>query len=265
LIEGDPVEQPNERPDLVARLRDEVGAVRNAITTVSQRITEAENRLTAERNQSRREVAGRELTAAADALDLVANDLAGVIAKVPAALGAVLDRLPCAVVSRSHTVAFANEVVAALRMVVSELRSHAAQIVSGGAQVCEPAQQPANPPPPPVARQQIFLLINGQWLETDGSIKTAGKHRVVDPPAAIAKLALEYGHAIDPTNELSIILHQRQPPCYAVYSQSDCLDISQPKPLTPPVGPTAASLPIHSEFVGRPRVGTARIARAYGH
>jgi hypothetical protein len=48
LVEGTPVEQPNERPDLVARLRDEVDAVRNAITTVGERITEAEAKLAAE-------------------------------------------------------------------------------------------------------------------------------------------------------------------------------------------------------------------------
>jgi hypothetical protein len=206
--------------------------------------------------------AAKELTAAADALDRVAGEVAGVIAKAPAALSAVLDRLPQAVISKSHTEMFANEVVAALRLAVSEARSHAAQIVSGGAQICVPSpQQPVNPPSSTIARQQVFILAPSKWTEPNGVVVTSGTHTTASPPAEIARLAIEHGHAVPAGSEFAQVLQMRQPPSYAVYSESDCVDISKPKELTKPPGAPTAALPVfHSEFArGRPRIGTATV------
>jgi hypothetical protein len=112
-----------------------------------------------------------------------------------------------------------------------------------------------------IERQEIFLLGRSRW-EENGETIASGPHRTVSPPIEIAKLAIQHGHAIAAGSDLAVTLQMRQPPSYANYAPADCLDISQPKPAIKPSGtPTAALPPIHSEFVGRPRVGTARVAR----
>ena len=114
-----------------------------------------------------------------------------------------------------------------------------------------------------IERTQIFVLAPSKWTEPSGEVVTVGTHVTCSPPAQIAARAIEFGHAVEAGSEFAQILQMRQPPCYANYPESDCADISRPKQLIkPPGGLTAASPPIHSEFVGRPRIGTARTAEA---
>jgi hypothetical protein len=259
LLEAADLEVPNEHSPLVERLRDERAAVLTAISTIDQRIAESESRLAAERDRSKREAAARELNGVTDELTKLADDYAAVVSRLPAMLAGVIDKLPQAVVSKSHTEMFANEVLAALRMVVSESRSHAAQIVSGNAQICESAaQQPANPPAPAIVeRRQIFLLAASRW-EENGETICNGPHCTASPPAPIARAAIEFGHALEAGSDLAVTLQMRSPPNYSVFLAADCVDISRPKELSrPPGSQTAAPPPVHSAFVGRPRIGTA--------
>jgi hypothetical protein len=258
LVEGNPDDQA--APDHVAVARDRRDALTDALDIVDRQIAEAATRLDAARDRARREVAARELNGVTDELTKVADELAGVIAKVPAALGAVLDRLPQAVVSKSHTEMFANEVVAALRMVVSESRSYAAQIVSGAAQICEPSPQPVNPPTSAVERLEIFPLQASKWVEADGSVVTTGRHTTISPPAPIARAALANGTALDPLSDNAIVLRQRIPPDYSCYLEQDCIDLASPKLDKPVDKQTAAPAVFHSEFT-RPRGGFATVGR----
>jgi hypothetical protein len=259
LVEGDPVE-PNERPDLVARLRDELEAVRNAIATVDQRIVEAEGRLAEEQDSRRRGVASRELTASADALDHAANAVADAFAKVPAVLDDVLSRMPLPhLILKANVESFAASVVEALRAQAGEARAYIVRLAAGDAALVSPRIEEVKPAPvPAVERREVFLLGPSRWTEPNGEVVTSGTHTTCSPPAAIAARALELGHALEPLSEHAIVLRQRIPPNFGCFSPQDCVDLTQPK-LTKPSGtPTAALPPIHSEFVGRPRVGTAR-------
>jgi hypothetical protein len=265
LVEGDPVEQPNERPDLVARLRDEVEAVRNAIATVDQRIVEAEGRLAEEQDSRRRGVASRELTASADALDHAADAVADALARVFPALDDVLSKLPLPhLVQKANLKVFSDAVVESLRAQASEAKAYTVRLTSGDAALVTPRPDDVKTAAAPIVeRQQVFILAPSKWVEPSGEVITVGTHCTASPPAEIAKLALQHGHAIEAGSDLAVTLQMRQPPNYSHFSEFDCTDISQPKQLTkPPGAPTAALPPIHSEFVGRPRVGTARIARA---
>jgi hypothetical protein len=139
LVEGDPVEQPNERSDLVARLRDEVDAVRNAITTVDERIAEAESRVAAERDRTKREIAGKELTASADALDRVTDEVAAALAKVFPALDDVLSKLPLPhLVQKANLKVFSDAVIEAMRSQVNEARRYLTRLVEGDAVLAPP-------------------------------------------------------------------------------------------------------------------------------
>ena len=115
-------------------------------------------------------------------------------------------------------------------------------------------------PAPAIERQEIFLLGRSRW-EENGETITCGPHCTVSPPIEIAKLAIQYAHAIQAGSDLAVTLQMRSPPNYAVFPAADCLDISQPKPVIKPVGTPTAALPvIHSEFA-RARAGTATVAR----
>jgi hypothetical protein len=260
LVEADP-DQGNIEPIHVAQLRDTRDSFADAIKALDLRIVEAEERLNQERDRSKREAAARELNGVTNELTKLADDYAAVVSRLPAMLAGVIDKLPQAVVSKSHTEMFANEVLAALRMVVSEARSYAAQIVSGSAQICEPAQQPANPPAPAIERREVFLLVNGKWPELDGTISTSGAYTTCSPPASIAARAIEFGHGVDPLSDNAIVLHQRCPPRYGFFPPADCTDINEPKPDKLPAGSkTITSPPIHSEFA-RGCGGFATVAR----
>jgi hypothetical protein len=258
LLEGDPDVPIGETP-IIERLRDERSATFDALNTIGQRIAEAESKLAAERDLALRSAAGKELTAAADQLDSVAVDLAAVTSRLPEAMRQVLTRLPTKPVSKERVELFAAEVVAALQLITREGRSHAARITAGNGTICESIQQPATPLPPKVERLQIFPLQPSRWVETDGSIVTVGAHVGCSPPIEVARAALANGTALDVLSDLAITLRQRVPPNYGPYAAEDCIDLAEPRPTKQVGAPTAALPPIHSEFVGRPRVGTARV------
>jgi hypothetical protein len=263
LVEGDLVEQPNERPDLVARLRDEAEAVRNAITTVSQRIAEAESKLAVERDQAKRSAAAKELGTAADALAAVAADLAGTVARVPAVLSDVLARLPAPhVVSPERVAAFANGLVEALQLEVGEAQRYIAQLTAGDVEVISPREEEVKlPPAPNVERREVLLLVNGRWPELDGTISTSGAYTTCSPPAPVAAHAIEFGHAIDPLCDNAVTLRQRCAARYGFFAPQDCLDLNEPKPNKQPAGIKTITAPlVHSEFA-RGRAGTATVAR----
>jgi hypothetical protein len=261
LLEGD-LDAPNEQTPLIQRLTDEKAATLDALSTIDQRIMETENRLAAERDLALRSAAGKELAVKADALAAVAADLASVVARIPGALADVLSRLPPPhAVSPERIKAFGEALIEALQVEVDEARRHTMRLAAGDAAVVPPRVEGAKPPPAPIVeRQQVFLLGRSRWREADGTVQTAGPHVTISPPIEVAKLAIQHGHAIEAGSELAVTLQMRQPPCYAHFSESDCVDISQPKELTKPLSKlTAAAPPVHSEFVGRRRVGTATV------
>jgi hypothetical protein len=263
LLEGDP-DTPldgQSASGLVGRLHDEKAAVVTAISTIDQRIAEAESKLATERDLAMREAAGKELTAAVDQLDRVAADLASIVARIPATLADVLGRLP-----PPHSVlperiqAFANGLIDALQTELGEARAYSMRLTAGDAALVTPRPDDVKTAPVPIVeRQEVFLLAPSRWTEPNGEVLTGGPHATCSPPAAIAARALEFGHALDPLSDFAIMLRQRIPPNYGYFSPQDCVDINEPKSTKPPGGPTAAA-PMYSEFVGRPRVGTA-IAR----
>jgi hypothetical protein len=261
LLEGD-LEVLDGEPVIVERLRDEKAAVTDALTTIDAKIVDAQRRCAEEQDRIKRDAAVKKLNAAAEDLTKLASELSTVSSKIPNVLSAVLELLPVPPVSQPRVSAFVDGVLEALEVAAREARSHVAQITAGVGMVCEPvAQQPVTPPPPEIERAPIFLLGRSRW-EENGETITGGPHCTVSPPAPIARAAIEFGHAIAAGSPLAVTLQMRQPPSYANYAPADCLDISQPKPLIKPTGgPTAASLPIHSEFVGKARIGTARVAR----
>jgi hypothetical protein len=258
LVETD-LDQGDVEPTHIGQLREARASFADAVAAIDLKIAEAVARLDQERDRLQRKTAATELSGVTDELAKLADDLAAVTSKIPSKLGAVIDRLPHAVVSKSHTAAFADEVVAALRLVVSEARSHASQVTAGTGSIYEPAQQPANPPVPKVERLEIFPLQPSKWTEPDGTVLTVGAHVTCDPPVEVARAALANGNAIDPLCDNAITLRTRVPPCYAHYAAEDCIDITQPKSAKPPRGLTAAAPAVHSEFVGRPRIGTATV------
>ena len=264
LLEGD-LDTPLDGQSangLVGRLHDEKAAVLIALTTIDERIAEAENKLASERDLALRSAAAKELTAAADALDSVAVDLAAVANRLPGAMQRVLTRLPTKPVSKERVELFAAEVVAALQLIAREGRSHAVQVAAGNGTVCEPAaQEPAKPPAPAIERTPIFLLGPGRWLEPNGEVVTSGAYVVVSPPASIAARAIEFGHGVDPLSDPAVVLRQRCPPRYGFYPPEDCADLNEPKPDKLPAGSKTITEPLfHSEF-SRARGGTASVAR----
>jgi hypothetical protein len=261
LLEGDDLDAPHESP-VIERLRDERAAVVDALTSLDVKLLDAQQRLAEEQDHIKRDAAVKELAAVVEVLTPVHDELAAVAAKVAPALSAVLVKLP-----PPHSVlpervgGFLDGVLEATRTVASEAQSHSSRLVAGDAQVVREVSEPVIPPAPKIERQEIFLLQPSCWRE-NGEVFTAGTHCTASPPVEIARLALQFGHAIETGGELAVTLQMRQPPCYAHFAESDCVDISQPKQLTKAVGsPTAASAPMYSEFVGMARVGTARVAR----
>ena len=185
LVEGDPVEQPNERPDLVARLRDEAEAVRNAITTVSQRIAETEAKLAAERDLAMRSTAAKELSSATDALAAVATDLAAVANRLPGALADVLAKLPPPhAVLPERIQAFAGGLVQALQTEIGEARAYSLRLAAGDAAVISSRAEETRPPAPAIERTPIFLLAPSRWTEPTGEVLTGGTHTTCNPRLA---------------------------------------------------------------------------------
>jgi hypothetical protein len=262
LLEGD-IEVPNEEPVIVERLRDERAATLDALNTIGHRIVEAESKLVAERDLAMRSTAAKELTAAADALGRVADEVAAAIAKVAPALDDVLGRLPLPhVILKTNVESFAASVVEALRAEVGEARAYIVRLTSGDAALVTPRPDDVKTAatPPIVERREVFLLGRSRWQE-NGETITSGPHCTASPPVEIAKLAIQHGHAIEAGSDLAITLQMRQPPSYANYAPADCLDIGQPKPLTKPPGSPTAALPlVHSE-IARGRGGFATVGR----
>jgi hypothetical protein len=250
LLEGDPADVTSEPPIIIERLRDEKSAVVDALATIDSKIMDAQASVDREQDRVRRETGSKELAIVVEGLTRVHDELAAVAAKVAPALSAVLNKLPAPhVVAPERVKAFLDGVLEAAQTVLHEGQAHSSRLVAGDAQVVRAIAEPVMPSAPIVERQQIFLLVNGKWTEPDGTVRTAGRHIECDPPAAIAELAIEYGHALEPLNEHAIALRQRTAACYAHFAESDCVDISRPKQLTKPVGtPTAAPPAIHSEF-----------------
>jgi hypothetical protein len=265
LLEGD-LDTPLDGQSangVVGRLHDEKAAVLIALTTLGERIAEAESKLAAEHDLAMRSAAGKELSTAADALDRAADEVAAALARVFPTLDDVLSKLPLPhLVQKANLKVFSDAVVESLRAEVGEARAYIVRLTSGDAALVPPRPDDVKTAPAPIVeRRQIFLLVNGRWPEPDGTVRTAGRHIECDPPAAIAKLAIEYEHALEPTSEFAQTLRMRMPPCYAHFAESDCVDISQPKQLIKQVGATTAAAPvIHSEFA-RGRGGFASVSR----
>jgi hypothetical protein len=256
LANGPPIETP------VYRFRDERDAVLGALATVDAKLLDARRRLDEERDRLRRQTAARELSGATDELAKLADEVSAVISRIPGKLGPVIDRLPQAVVSKSHTEAFANEVVAALRMVVAESRAHTTQIVSGAAPICEPMPLPAPPPKPPeIARQLVFLRHASRWMEGD-EVKTCGPHVMIELPVEVARLALEFNHAVAFDSKAAADLRRLQDPCYAYWPPDRCIDLTLPLIVSQSPEQTVTAPSVHSGFIPtrKPIVGTA-IAR----
>jgi hypothetical protein len=261
LVETDS-DESNVESTQVGQLREARAGFADAVGALDGKIAEAVARLDAARDRAMREAAAKELAAAVEGLTRVHDELAAVAAKVAPAISAVLAKLPAPhLVAPERVKAFADGIVEALQVVAREGQSHASRLISGAAQICEPvAQQPVTQPPPAIERAPIFLLGRSRW-EENGETITSGPHCTVSPPAPIARAAIEFGHAIEAGSDLAVTLQMRQPPSYANYAPADCLDISQPKPLTKPLGsPTAAPVLIHSEF-DRGRGGFASVMR----
>jgi hypothetical protein len=262
LLEGD-LDVPNEQSPLIQRLHDEKDAIVIAISTIGERIAESESKFAAERDLALRSAAAKELAVKADTLDRVTNEVAAAIAKMPAVLDDVLNRMPLPhLILKANVESFAASVVEALRAEVGEARRYITRLVEGDAALVTPrTEAEANPAPAPaIERQTVFLLGRSKWAE-NGEIITSGPHCSVSPPIEIARLALRHGHAIATGSDLAVTLQMRQPPSYANYAPADCLDISQPKPVTKPVGtPTAAAPVFHSEFTPA-RGGFASVSR----
>jgi hypothetical protein len=262
LLESDLANDGPPTSAIILRLTDERDACIDALAAVDAKAADVQRRLDEARDRAKREAAARELNGVTDELTKLADDYAAVVSRLPAMLAGVIDKLPQAVVSKSHTEIFANEVVAALRLVVSEARSHAAQIVSGNAQICEPvAQQPVKPPAPEIARQEVFLRRAGKWSE-NGEIVTSGPRTTPALPLDVAHAAVEFGHAVPFPSAAAAALRAVECPDYSYWPPDRCADLTQPA--SPPRGAqeTAATLPVHSEFTPRrkPIIGTA-IAR----
>jgi hypothetical protein len=259
LLEGD-LDAPNGELVIIERLRDEKSAVVDALAAIDAKALDAQRRLDEERDRLQRQTASKELSSAADQLDAVATDLAGVVARIPVTLAAVLDRLPAPyAVAPERIKAFGDGLVEALQAEEREGRAYAARLAAGDGVVVPPRVEEAEPPPAPaIERLQIFPLQASKWVETDGSIVTVGAHVGCSPPIEVARAALANGTALDPLSDEAIVLRQRCPPRYGHYPPQDCIDLNAPRPEKLPAGSKTITSPsIHSAFVGPARVGTA--------
>src|SRR5262249_23008490 len=152
-----------------------------ALATIDAKIMDAQRRLDEESDRLKRSAASRELTASADTLDRVADEVASAIAKVPAALDDLLSRLPPPhLVLKANVETFASAVVEALRGEVAEARTYATRLLAGDGVVVSPREQEVKPQPvPPIERQEIFLLGPSRWRE-NGEIVTSGTHTTIN-------------------------------------------------------------------------------------
>jgi hypothetical protein len=248
-------------PTHVAQLRDTRDSLSDAISALDLKISEAVVRLDQECDRLQRQTASKELSAAVDQLDRVANEAAAALDRVFPALDSVLSKLPPPpLVLKVNVQSFANAIIEALRAEVAEAQRYITRLTEGDAALVPPRVEEAKPPPAPkVERREVFLLVNGRWAEPDGTVRTAGRHVTCDPPAAIAQLALQHKHALDPLSDHAIMLRQRIPPDYSCYAEQDCIDLAEPP--TKPVGTPTATAPVfHSEF-NRGHGGFATVSR----
>jgi hypothetical protein len=118
-----------------------------------------------------------------------------------------------------------------------------------------PGHRAAAAPPMPEPTRAIFLRVNAKWLQ-GGEIRTAGRHRLVELPTAVAEAALRHGHALaDPGGEQARRLVAFAPPDFANHPPNACIDITQPPKAIPPSEVGLAPLrPVHCA-IGEPRVG----------
>jgi hypothetical protein len=261
LLEYDPANDGPPTNAIILRLTDERDACIDALAAVDAKAADVQRRLAEEQDSRRREVASRELTASADALDRVAAEVAAALARVFPALDDVLSKLPLPhLVQKANLKVFSDAVVESLRAQANEAKAYIVRLTSGHAALVPPRPDDVKMPPvPAVERLEILPLQPSKWLEADGSIRTVGAHVTCDPPIEVARAALANGNAINPLSDDAITLRMRVPTCYAYYAAEDCIDLTQPKTAKPPRGLTAAAPAVHSEFVGRPRIGTATV------
>jgi hypothetical protein len=83
-------------------------------------------------------------------------------------------------------------------------------------------------------------------------------------PVEVARLALEFSHAVPFDSKAAADLRALQDPCYAYWPPDRCLDLTQPQPAPQPPEQTVTAPSVHSGFTP-PRkaiIGTATAHRA---
>jgi hypothetical protein len=262
LLESD-LDKTNGQPikNIVGRLRDERDAVTDALDSIAVKLAEAEQRLVAERDKAARDAERQRRQEQLDHVRLSIEAYQGALTRLIESLeplrGAALS-----IASILDSLKYLSpQIQTGLKIGVADIGAYIEQMLVGRLPIAPEAAPAAvpKPLPPPMQRQVVFLRHAAKWVE-DGEIKTSGPHTTPALPAEVARLALEYDHAVAMDSPTAAGLRAQKDPDYAFWDPSRCVDLMKPKP-APQSHEIGTMRPVvHSVAARAPQIGTAYAA-----
>jgi hypothetical protein len=240
------------------------------IRDLDSRIADAEQRLAEAKDKIERVATSKAIIDKTDTLSVIIERLRSTVADLTPAHEAVVPFVPFGNQSlpaqvHEHLLA----ITVSIEQTIADARANAEKIKAGTSPIVRSPEQPVEiAPPPDVECKLVFLTTDAKWDDVDG-VRTAGKHRSIDLPVAIAEAAIKFGHGFDPTTEdgadRAMRLAHWKSPDYCVHDESISVDISRHRHPQIEATDPVASVPPHSaieaEKIGEARQGTANVGR----
>jgi hypothetical protein len=249
----------------INNLRDRVAELGEAVGEIDSRILTARGRLDQERDriarQAESELRTKHLAAVRSALD----DFQAAGSRLIDALAAMTAIGPACSAAAIDVKSLVPQLGKAVEVAMVEVENYTATVASGYAAIRiepKPTEPPA--PPKPIARRSMLLLQSSRWPDPEepGGVRTSGRMTTAMLPLDVASAAASHGFAIDPASEQAFHLRQIESTDYAFNAPGECVDICSPKSAFQPLAQPVTMPAVHSEFIGKARVGTATAARA---
>jgi hypothetical protein len=254
LLEDD-LDQPrnDSSRSLVPRLKDEITAAQTALATLDFRIIETEGRIAKDRDRAAREQeAARREAQIATARERAAEFTAAAEALVSSLQSLIPLNLVTGAIA-SNTKFYSGQIAVGVTAALAECSNYCLRVGAGTTPIIG-APQPvaiAPPPPPAVARQLIYLLVDATWPETDGTMRRAGQFGQASPPLDIAKRAVALNLADWFNSPRAVKLRELYGCPFTIPHASTCTNLltgERPKPESDD-GSSAAL----AEWIGPPR------------
>jgi len=260
LTQGDVSDDASKTVDqrILAAQASEAGLT-DAIQHVDLGIADAEQKLAAERDRILRQAEAAKRAKEVSEIETASAEFDAAAKRLHAALGNVTAAMPLAEHIRTVLSRMTGDVAAAVADALRQVEGYAANcIVPNGPMLPQPVVVPI-PKVKPIERTNVLLLVPGRWTEPSGEVKTAGPLLTVALPVLIAKLALMYGHAVEPGSAKAKQALSLGSPEYGHYApdRDDVFDLEKPPPKPEP----RSSGIVHSGIEGadpRERVGMVR-------